>query len=66
MQKNLEQLKYLHKEGGSNPISKSRHKKGLNFFFGLLRVAPAPLGSSQGSNQSCSCWPVPQPRQHRI
>ena len=20
----------------------------------------------QGSNQSCSCWPIPQPQQHQI
>ena len=31
-------------------------------------AAPAAYGSSQarGSNQSCSCWPTPQPQQHQI
>ena len=38
------------------------------YLFLLFRAAPTAHGVSQGrgSNQSCSCWPTPQPQQCRI
>ena len=34
------------------------------FFFSLFRAAPAAYGSFHMKlNQSCSCWPIPQPQQ---
>ena len=41
----------------------------LGFFFGLfLGLLPQHNGGSQarGLNRSCSCWPIPQPKQRQI
>ena len=38
-----------------------------SFFFPLFKAAPTTYAGSQARvNQSCSCWPMPQPWQHRI
>ena len=34
--------------------------------FCLFRAEPKAYGGSSESNQSCSCWPTPQPQQHGI
>ena len=38
------------------------------FFLMLFRAALTGIWKlpSKGLNQSCSCWPVPQPQQHKI
>ena len=39
------------------------------FFFFFCFLGPHPwykMFPGWGSNQSCNCWPTPQPQQHRI
>ena len=38
----------------------------IKFFFCFFRAAPMEYVNFQESNQSCSCWPTPQPQQHVI
>ena len=40
----------------------------LNIYLLFFRASPVVYGSSRarGSNQSCSCWPTPQPQQCQI
>ena len=53
---------------GHNQVTAQENDEDLRrgYIYLLFRAASEAYGDSQGSNQSCSCQPTPQPQHHKI